>query len=921
MYVSVPYSSRRSKLRLAQAGTAWIWFRHAIASLALVMVSSTVTIALPLDGRAPPSPLQLNPTTVTVGVGATVSFAASGGVRPYSWSVTNNSTGAALSNSASSAVTYTAGGVAGVDTIELTDFNGNTVDATVTVASATLSGDGAFPPTQSGWKSAPKLITLTNRGPAPISVVQTNLVGDGYQVDTSAGTCFSTGSTLAAGGSCVASVVFAPRMGQPGTAINGSLELQVASSGVTSTSTKIFLSGTPLAPTATLDGDGAFAPTQFGAKSAAKLFVLTNTGPSTFSLVRSDLVGDGYLLDVNSSTCFSHLKTVDSKDTCVVSVAFAPLIGQAGTAINASIAIVIASGTVESTSTRINLSGTPFLATASLAGDGAFPATQFGGQSAPKKFTLTNTGPSALSVMDANIIGGSYQIDRNPGTCFPRGTVVDPGGNCTAYVVFIPVVGQGAAGTVIDGSIDFKIGSGAIASTSTKISLSGSPLLPTATLAGDGAFPPTQYGQTSAPRQFILTNTGTAPFSLVKAIIGGSGYQLDSNSGTCFSSGQALDPGGTCVVSVLFAPTTGQGSPGISLRSAIQIEIAGGGVSETSTSVSLSGTPVALPVSNPTANGSVTPSPAVPGVASSTTGTTRQSCIALNQRGKIADPVALTVDATRRDTIANGQTCLYSAPVSSGQTYVLSLTGIVGAAQLKVFDDAARKHPTECLAPKNLANSTFMQDADCTFVATGGTIYATVTGTTYSRSPLRAYHYNIRLSPHFVGGTVNEGTAESPKSVPVDTPYGGTVGPAKSATSYYVVNTTGSGEVVVSLTGLTGVQGMDLVIYGNPTFQYSRDSTYCSPGEFDTHPESCVLPAGNTYYIEIRNQSDNIGGPFTLMVDTAAAGSNTPAATPTTLIQPAAPTLNKRSGAPALPPPAPSSPPVTPKITSSAQPR
>jgi hypothetical protein len=262
-------------------------------------------------------------------------------------------------------------------------------------------------------------------------------------------------------------------------------------------------------------------------------------------------------------------------------------------------------------------------------------------------------------------------------------------------------------------------------------------------------------------------------------------------------------------------------------------------------------------------------------------------CVAPAPPAKTSAPVALTQDVTVRDTVGYGQTCAYTATVSSGVTYVLSLTGIVGAAQLKVFDDAARKHPTECLAPMNLANSTFMQDADCTFVATGGTIYAMVTGTIYSRGPLAAYHYNIRVSPHFDGKPVTEGKPENPKPIPVNRPYGGTVGLAKSETSYYVANTTGSGEVVISLTGLTGAQGMDLVIYGNPTFQYSRDSTYCSPGEFDTHPESCELPAGKTYYIEIRNQSEKIGGPFTLMVDSpgGAAPIAAPALSPSALQQ------------------------------------
>jgi hypothetical protein len=237
---------------------------------------------------------------------------------------------------------------------------------------------------------------------------------------------------------------------------------------------------------------------------------------------------------------------------------------------------------------------------------------------------------------------------------------------------------------------------------------------------------------------------------------------------------------------------------------------------------------------------------------------------------KSTTPVALTQDVTVRDAVAKGNTCNYSAAVSGGQTYVLSLTGIIGAAQLKVFNDPKHTQPTSCLAPKNLGNSTFMQPADCTFLATGSSVYATVTGTTYPRGTLR-YSYNIRLSPHFEAKAKAEGELESPKPIGANKPYGGTAPPGWTQSSYYVVDTTGSSEVLISMTGLTGRQGLDLRIFENPKYQGHLDNEFCYTGEFGTHPESCVLSGGKVYYIEIENFPPDVGGPFTLMVDAPGA--------------------------------------------------
>jgi hypothetical protein len=210
---------------------------------------------------------------------------------------------------------------------------------------------------------------------------------------------------------------------------------------------------------------------------------------------------------------------------------------------------------------------------------------------------------------------------------------------------------------------------------------------------------------------------------------------------------------------------------------------------------------------------------------------------------------------------------------------VASLTGIVGAAQLKVFSDRAFTQPVTCLAPENLANSTFSQPADCSFVATVGTVYISVSATTYQAAA--SNRYDLRISPRNEMAAANQGTQQEPVSVPLDTPYAGTVGTVRDDTSYYRVNSTGSGDLVISLTGLKADQRADLFIYDNAAFSgWWLDPTNCHTGQFLSAPETCVLPAGKTYYLKVMNRSE-VGGPFTLMASASLGTTPTRGANPT----------------------------------------
>jgi len=50
----------------------------------------------------------------------------------------------------------------------------------------------------------------------------------------------------------------------------------------------------------------------------------------------------------------------------------------------------------------------------------------------------------------------------------------------------------------------------------------------------------------------------------------------------------------------------------------------------------------------------------------------------------------------------------------------------------------------------------------------------------------------------------------------------------------------------------------------------------CFVGEAKTYPESCILPAGKTYYLLVMSTA-NAGGPFTLMVDAPPGTAAQPA--------------------------------------------
>lgn len=94
----------------------------------------------PLNKADPVSPLGLNPASVELGLGITYAvFTASGGVPPYSWSVSDSTLGSVPASTAGT-ITYTrSGATIGANVIFVSDANGWSAQSIVSQTASTNS--------------------------------------------------------------------------------------------------------------------------------------------------------------------------------------------------------------------------------------------------------------------------------------------------------------------------------------------------------------------------------------------------------------------------------------------------------------------------------------------------------------------------------------------------------------------------------------------------------------------------------------------------------------------------------------------------------------------------------------------------------------------------------------------------------------
>ncbi|HEY1937258.1 MAG TPA: choice-of-anchor D domain-containing protein [Candidatus Angelobacter sp.] len=431
--------------------------------------------------------------------------------------------------------------VTGVQVGSLT-FNTN---STTPVGPVSLSGSGtvvapSFSPTllvfgaqTIGTTSGSQSVTLNNSNTVPLSLTAIGAGGDFSQTN-------NCGSSLPAGGSCTVNVSFTPTG-------RGTRTTFITATGSFPGIPSVTLSGIGQAVLATVSPASlSFAATPVNSTSAAQTVTFTNAGDLPVAITGTVILGDF----AQTNNCGTSLVVGAS---CTINVTFTP------TARGSRTGTVTLQGNFTSPAPVITLAGTGQAFVASLS-----PASfNFGNEPVntttnPQIFTYTNTGDLPLTISGIAVTPDFSQTNTCPAT-------LAVGTSCTINATFVPrAVGVQTTSLTVSADVN------------SSASLAGNGVMPTASLSPASlTFGHQRVGTASAPQLVTVTNTGAFAFFINQVSFPG-GYQITNNC-----SG-LVNPGASCTVSVVFAPTNTQ--------SGVGSFTIGGDFTATPPSVSLSGT-------------------------------------------------------------------------------------------------------------------------------------------------------------------------------------------------------------------------------------------------------------------------------------------------------------------------------------------
>jgi hypothetical protein len=361
-----------------------------------------------------------------------------------------------------------------------------------------------------GTTSAPKTVTLTNTGVAPVSIAGIATSDDFAQSNDCA-------ASLAPTGSCNISVTFAPTT--PG-AQTGTLTITDNAPGSPHV---VNLSGTGIGPVASLSTSTlSFGGQIVGTTSAVEIVTLTNSGNAPLSISSITATGD-YALAHN---CVSPLA---AGAHCTISVTFTPTVvgGQSGT-------LTITDNASGSPHT-VALNGIGLGAVATLSATSLnFGNQTVGSTSAAQTLSLTNSGNAPMTI--SNITpSGDFAETHTCGASLPATA------SCTLSVTFTPTAAGSRTGalTIADNA-------------------PGSPH--TVTLAGTGSDFSLSSNTTSreitagASATYTLNVSPVSGFNQAVALSCAKPTQL--TLATCSVSPSAVTPDGTNAATVTVTVTT-----------------------------------------------------------------------------------------------------------------------------------------------------------------------------------------------------------------------------------------------------------------------------------------------------------------------------------------------------------------------------
>jgi hypothetical protein len=314
--------------------------------------------------------------------------------------------------------------------------SGNTVSILTDSWISLSPGLISFGTQTSGFKSAPKSVTLKNNGTTAWTIGPVSYAGlDSPDFTTSSQTCPTTG-TVAAGASCTISVVFdptgcetadaqiliSPASGQIGNVLTGSGNIPITLSPRTMT----------------------FPNTLVGSKSTGKTNTFTNNSGVNILFSLIDLEGVNQTDFSFTSTCagggppFNYSVPLLPGASCTSTDFFSPTVqpGQNETVTQVyygNICLVKQGLLINGVGTVVKV--TPPSIT--------FPTTKVGNTST-SVVTIQNVGSTALAISSANFINGTanvFSIQSNTcGNINNQGGSVPANGSCTFTLAFTPTV-------------------------------------------------------------------------------------------------------------------------------------------------------------------------------------------------------------------------------------------------------------------------------------------------------------------------------------------------------------------------------------------------------------------------------------------------------------------------------------------------
>ncbi|GGD00396.1 hypothetical protein GCM10011396_54920 [Undibacterium terreum] len=321
-------------------------------------------------------------------------------------------------------------------------------------ASISLSGSGSTPApailanptavafgTQSiGSTPANQTVTLTNSGNVAVNFTSIAVTGSAAVAIGAGNSC---GTTLAVGAHCAVPLALTPT-----TEGNVAANLVISSSAATVQVgiTAIVTAKATAKPELSDSGTIAFADTQVGKSSAAHTTTLSNSGTTALkitSLVVSGSQPGDFIL---GGTCSANA-TVSPASNCTIETSFKP---SAAGARSGSLLLVTDGGA----QFNLNLAGNgiavvttaPTLSISPQAFD--FGTSAIGGAPLSKRFSLSNTGNSAVSLVSATF-SGPFSAGSDATTCpaFPFALLA--GTSCDLLVQYAPTVAGTSNGNVV----------------------------------------------------------------------------------------------------------------------------------------------------------------------------------------------------------------------------------------------------------------------------------------------------------------------------------------------------------------------------------------------------------------------------------------------------------------------------------------